>query len=61
MTGWKTWLAGLGGIFSGLSMIVAAVVKMDDEPPMPGIQGGVSLIVGGLAAIRIGHKVEKNK
>lgn len=57
MRGWKTWAAGLGGIFSGLSMVAFAL----SAEPVEGmaITDGITLIIGGLGIIGIGHKIEK--
>ena len=54
MSGWKTWAAGIGGILSGLGMIGSALGGGDAS-----INDGVQLIIGGLAIIGIGHKIEK--
>ena len=48
MSGWKTWLAGVGAIVYGVILIVGG---HQNE--------GITLILSGLAALGIGHKIEK--
>ena len=57
MTGWKTKLGGAGLILSGIGSIIAGFVA----EPMNGemIAAGMGLIGAGLAALGIGHKIEK--
>ena len=59
MTGWKTKLGGAGLILSGLGAVIAGFVA----EPMNGemIVAGIGMISTGLAAIGIGHKIEKAK
>lgn len=62
MSGWKTKVGGIGMIASGVAGLANAVVN--DFDPVA-IKESVLLIVagvtafGGLAAIGIGHKIEK--
>ena len=48
MTGWKTWVAGLGAIIYGAVLIIGGHTEQ-----------GITLILSGLAALGIGHKIEK--
>ena len=59
MTGWKTKLGGAGLILSGAGMVIAGVL----EEPINGsmMSQGIALIGAGLAALGIGHKIEKAK
>ena len=65
MTGWKTRVAGLGLIFSGAGTVLSGII-----PALSGdlagvdwqtVQGGITMMGMGLAAIGLGHKVEKAK
>jgi hypothetical protein len=58
MGGWKTWVGGLGIIFSGLSLAMAGVVS--DPMNFDHVMQGLALAGTGLAAIGIGHKIEKS-
>ena len=51
MTGWKTWLAGLGSIIWGIAGFIAGVHDIETM---------VAFILSGLAALGIGHKIEKS-
>lgn len=55
MSGWKTWAAGLGAIFAGLSMIAMAVGGTGDGS----VNEGIEMVVAGLAVLGLGHKIEK--
>ena len=57
MTGWKTWAAAIGLMLSGLGLALAGVVA--DPMDFTKIAEGWTLIMAGLAAIGIGHKIEK--
>ena len=59
MTGWKTKLGGAGMILSGLGMLIGGYVANPINGEM--MAEGVTLISAGLAAIGIGHKIEKAK
>ena len=48
MTGWKTWLSGVGAIVYGVILIIGGHAEQ-----------GVTLILSGLGIIGIGHKIEK--
>ena len=63
MGGYKTWVAGLGLIATGAGMVLSAIL-----PALGGdlvgvdwatVQSGIAMAGAGLAAIGIGHKVEK--
>lgn len=56
MTGWKTWVGGIGGILAGLALIADGVVNNFDFSK---ISQGVLAVSAGFAAIGIGHKIEK--
>jgi len=49
MKGWKTWIAVAGMIVMGISEIVSGSAE-----------SGITKIVGALALIGLGHKIEKN-
>jgi sulfite exporter TauE/SafE len=57
MTGWKTKAAAAGLILSGLGMIIAGIVA--EVTDVTKILEGWTLIMAGLAALGIGHKIEK--
>lgn len=59
MGGWKTWVAGIGTICTGLGMIAAGVTAEPMDLDL--IVKGVTTVMAGLAIIGIGHKIEKNK
>jgi hypothetical protein len=59
MKGWKTWLAAGGGTASGVAMIIAGVIQSPIE--LNKIIEGITIISGALAAVGIGHKLEKQK
>lgn len=50
MLGWKTWVAGIGSILWG---IIGAIVGVHSWTEVP------NYILAGLAALGIGHKIEK--
>jgi hypothetical protein len=56
MKGWKTWLGSIGSILTGLGVIVHCITSGDYSQ----LNLGIIAISGGIAAIGIGHKVEKN-
>lgn len=56
MKGWKTWVAGLGAIFSGLGIVIHCITSGDYSK----FNEGLMLIWTGLGMIGIGHKIEKN-
>lgn len=57
MTGWKTWAAGIGSILGGAAMIANSFATGDYSH----MAEGWGLVVGGLAIIGIGHKVDRLK
>lgn len=57
MSGWKTWTAGLGSIIIGIGTVITALTG--DVPPGDRINTGLTEIIGGLAIIGLGHKIEK--
>jgi len=63
MTGWKTWTAGLISIINGLAMIVyefynsfVNAIPVDAAA----MTEGIAFVSAGLAAIGLGHKLEKS-
>ena len=60
MEGWKTKVASIGTILTGLSMIVAALTK-EGGFNFADIQSGFITITGGLAVWGLGHKLDKIK
>ena len=58
MNGWKTYVAGAGAIATGLGIILAGVVAGFDVTQI--VEGAIVLL-GGLAAVGLGHKAEKIK
>jgi len=59
MTGWKTWVAAIGLIASGVGMIATGFVA--DPMDFELIVAGWGSIMAGLALVGIGHKIEKTK
>ena len=57
MSGWKTKLAGAGVILTGLGVIVAGIVAGELQQCVE----GALVALGGLAALGLGHKVDKVK
>jgi len=57
MTGWKTWVAGIGGICSGIGISISGLLSDPLDPQK--IYEGILIIAGGLGLIGIGHKIEK--
>ena len=58
MKGWKTWAAAIGGFATGISLVATGLVA---EPLDPGqIYQGIMTIIGALAIVGIGHKIEKS-
>ena len=57
MEGWKTKAAGVASILSGVALIIALITG--NAPAETSLAGAIGLITGGLAALGIGHKVEK--
>ncbi len=55
MKGWKTKLGGVSMILTGLGMAIKGLLEGEGDS----ITEGVSLLGMGLAAIGIGHKIEK--
>ena len=58
MSGYKTYLAGIGTILLGISQIALALGQPEAGTT---INGGVQTVLAGLAVIGIGHKLEKAK
>ena len=58
MSGYKTWIAGIGTILLGVSQVAMAL-----GAPAAGtsINGGVQTVLAGLAILGLGHKIEKAK
>lgn len=57
MTGWKTKVAGVGAILTGLGLALAGLAA-DPVNSTQAIQG-VLVVLGGLTALGLGHKVDK--
>ena len=59
MHGWKTWVAAIGMIATGVSVLISGVLAegVDAEK----VKEGIMIIFAGLAMVGIGHKIEKNK
>ncbi len=55
MTGWKTWAAGIGMILTGAGMVAAALSGNADIS----MAAGIETMLLGLAALGIGHKIDK--
>ena len=59
MTGWKTWASAIGAIATGIGVVISGVMSDPIDPNK--IYEGVLIIMGGLALVGIGHKIEKSK
>ena len=57
MKGWKTWAAGLALILPGVGLILGTVAS--GEFDLGVFKEAFDLIGSGLAALGIGHKIEK--
>ena len=57
MSGWKTYLAGIGGILTGLGMIGAGLQAKPYD--FDQIQNGAMAVFASLGVLGIGHKIEK--
>ena len=55
MRGWKTKTAGVAAILGGAAMILNAVVSGEYE----NVEKGFTMLVGGLAVIGVGHKLDR--
>lgn len=58
MGGWKTWAGSILAISTGIGMVAKEVV--DGTFDFGKITTGIGMVAGGLAALGIGHKVDKN-
>ena len=58
MSGWKTYLAGIGTILLGISQVAMALGAPEAGTS---INGGVQTVLAGLAIVGIGHKIDKAK
>lgn len=56
MKGWKTWLGAIGSISTGIGIIVHCLTSGDYNQ----FTVGMFAISGGITAIGLGHKIEKN-
>lgn len=54
MKGWKTLMAGVGLICTGLGLIAKEIVEGTWN-----LQTGVTTLLSGLAVIGLGHKLDK--
>ena len=61
MSGWKTKAASTGMILMGLGTMIAGVMEFFDGVPTGAetVQSGFLMVTAGLAAMGIGHKIEK--
>ena len=59
MGGIKTWLAVIGGICTGVGMIISGILS--DPVNMDLIGKGWMAILAALALLGIGHKIEKTR
>lgn len=58
MGGWKTWLATIGAIFTGLAMIIAGFLS--DPIDVNKIWEGILVILAAFGiGLGLGHKIEK--
>ena len=60
MGGYKTWIAAIGTILTGLGMIGAGLSK-EGGFSFENIQGGVQTVLAGLALVGVGHKIDRIK
>jgi hypothetical protein len=63
MKGWKTWVGGIGMIATGIGSLANAI--LNDFDPVAIKESAVMIAAGfssfgGLTAIGLGHKIEKN-
>jgi len=56
MTGWKTKLGGIALILTGAGMIATGVANGNFDV----VTQGLALAGGGLTALGLGHKIDKN-
>ena len=59
MTGWKTWVGGIGLILSGAGAILVSF-NFETMTFGEGLNQGLAMIGAGFAALGIGHKIEKS-
>lgn len=59
MSGWKTWVAGIGGILAGLGVVAAGVVH-DGGIDWTAVQNGGAAVLAGFGVLGLGHKLDKN-
>ena len=57
MDGWKTWLAAIGLMLSGLGLMITGFIS--DPIDWQKITEGWALFMAGLGMIGIGHKIVK--
>lgn len=55
MSGWKTWTGGIGGILSGMAIMVKCMSTGDYHD----LGMGLAMVFGGFSAIGIGHKIQR--
>lgn len=60
MSGWKTWVAGIGTVLTGLGMIGAALTK-EGGFAFADLQNGMQTVLAGVAVLGIGHKIDRIK
>lgn len=59
MNGWKSIVAGVGTILTGLGMIAAGLAK-EGGFALENITTGMQTVLAGLAVLGIAHKIEKS-
>ena len=59
MQGWKTWVAGIGFIATGIGTVISGIDFETWVFDGDKLTEGVGLIFAGFAAVGIGHKLEK--
>lgn len=60
LEGYKTLIAGIGTICMGIAHIIPIMFPDIEGLPKGDMEKGMSLILGGLALLGIGGKIEKN-
>jgi hypothetical protein len=59
MTGWKTWVATIGAIATGVVRSAQALIA--DPFDANALYEGLCIILAGFGFVGIGHKIEKLK
>ena len=58
MRGWKTWVAAIGTILTGLGMVASALSK-EGGFSFENVQAGILTVTAGLGMVGLGHKMDK--